>query len=88
MQHVVNIDLTHFTQSLSRLRQNRANKRKDLSGGGEGGGRGIVRSLKFPSGRTSSGGGWVFKPCIRPMFVGGHFLNQPEETANIVQRQY
>lgn len=63
MQHVVNIDLTHFTQSLSRLRQNRANKRKALSGGGggEGGGRGIVRSLKFPSGR--------------PMFVGGHFLN-------------
>ena len=41
MQHVVNIDLTHFTQSLSRLRQNRANKRKALSrGGGEGGGGG------------------------------------------------
>ena len=78
MQHVVNIDLTHFTQSLSRLRQNRANKRKALSrggGGGEGGGRGIVRSLKFPSGRTSSGGGWLFKPGIRPMFVGGLFLN-------------
>lgn len=77
MQHVVNIDLTHFTQSLSRLRQNRANKRKALSraGGGEGGGRGIVRSLKFPSGRTSSGGEWVFKPGIRPMFVGGLFLN-------------
>ena len=73
MQHVVNIDLTHFTQSLSRLRQNRANKRKALSRGG--GGRGIVRSLKFPSGRTSSGGGWVFKPGIRPMFVGGLFLN-------------
>ena len=78
MQHVVNIDLTHFTQSLSRLRQNRANKRKALSrggGGGGGGGRGIVRSLKFPSGRTSSGGGWLFKPGIRPMFVGGLFLN-------------
>ena len=77
MQHVVNIDLTHFTQSLSRLRQNRANKRKALSreGGGREGGGGIVRSLKFPSGRTSSGGGWVFKPGIRPMFVGGLFLN-------------